>query len=256
MKKSLKITGIIFGVLIILAAFMYVFGWQFLVKMYVNKKYEHINCTAKKFPYGEVPVPNDWKTIECSGMTLKVPNEVYQLHPDDESEVKRRLFADAEKDSNTAVFFLEWTESEFTLVNGSDYAFLEKDIEKAMKSVDYKYPENTYELFDFTFNVTSKDFGIIKHGKSPMFIIAVANMKETAIPAFCADCNELYSFETEKGIGFLSFYGKPRDKANKYSYLVELYDKNNLNRSNSVIVKSTDKETAFKMAESIEIAEE
>ena len=92
MKKSLKITGIIFGVLIILAAFIYVFGLQFLAKMYVNKKYEYINCTAKEFPYGEVPVPDDWKTIEYSGLTLKVPNEVYQLNPDDESEIKRRLF--------------------------------------------------------------------------------------------------------------------------------------------------------------------
>ncbi len=260
MKKALKITGIIFGVLMILAVLTYVFGLQLLAKMYVSKKYEYINCTAKEFPYGEVPVPNDWKTVECSGLTVKVPNEVYQLHPNDESEVKRRIFVDAEKDANTTVLFLEWTdwtETEFTSMFGdSETSFSEKDIEKAMKSIDYKCPENMYEFLDFTFNVTSKDFGVIKHGRSPLFTVAVANMKETLVPAYCADCNEMYSFETEKGIGFLTLYGKPNDKTNKYSYLVELYDKNNFNRSKSLIVKSTDKETAFKIAESIEIADE
>lgn len=256
MKKGLKITGIVVGILFILAALIYVFGLQILAKTYVSKNYEHINCTTKEFPYGEVPVPTDWKTIEWSGMTLKVPNEVYQLSPDDESEVKRRIFADAEKDADTTVLFLEWRETEFTsMVDDSEDSFSQKELEKLMKSVDYKCPENTYEAFDFIFNVTPKDFGIIKHGHSPLFIITVANTKEATIPAFCADCNEFYSFETEKGIGFLTFYGRSRKKE-QYKYLVELYDKNDLNRSNSVIVSSRDKETAFKIAESLEIAEE
>ena len=254
MKKSLKITGIIFGVLIILAVFIYVFGLQFLAKMYVNKKYEYVNCTAKEFPYGEVPVPNDWKTIEYSGLTLKVPNEVYQLYPDDEREIKRRLFADAKKE-NTTVYFSEWiTESEYTFMDEDGLS--EKDIEKAMKSIGYKCPENSYELIDFVYNVTSKDFGIIRHGKSQKFIISVANMKELLIVSSCADCDELYSFETERGIGFLTYYRNPRDVDNKYTYLVQVYDKNNLNRYNLVQIKSTDNETAFKIAESIEIAEE
>lgn len=61
---------------------------------------------------------------------------------------------------------------------------------------------------------------------------------------------------TEKGAGFLTLYGKPNDKTNNYSYYVELYDKNNLNSYCFAIVKSTDKETALKIAETAEIAEE
>lgn len=67
-------------------------------------------------------------------------------------------------------------------------------------------------------------------------------------------CGEVYSFETENAVGFLTLYGAPNEKnKHKYSYLVDLYDKDNLNKSNSVIVKSTDKITALEIAVSAEI---
>ncbi len=70
-------------------------------------------------------------------------------------------------------------------------------------------------------------------------------------------CDEVYSFETENAVGFLMLYGVPNEKnKNRYSYLVDLYDKDNLNKSNSVIVKSADKQTALEIAASAEIAEE
>lgn len=253
MKKALKITGIILCCLIILLILMYVFGFQLIAKIYVNNKYEHINCTAKEFPYDEIQTPENWKTVECEGLTLKVPDEINNLYTDGDSEARKRVFADDEQ--NTTVFFAEKTEHDFSL-ESFDADFLEKDFRKAMKSVDYKYPENTYEFFDMAFNVTSDDFGILKHGKSPLMIIQIADMKEIVYNSETVDCDEVYSFETEYGIGFLSLYGKPNDKQDKYSYIVELYDKDDLNSYCFAIVKSTDKETALKIAETAEFAEE
>ncbi len=264
MKKVLKITGIIVGSLAILVLLADVFGTQLAAKIYVSKKYEHYNCTLSEFPYDEVKTPENWKTIECEGMTLKVPDEIHQLSPDDENSVKRRLFTDAEKNPDTAVMFVEQLEMEFTeLFEGESTYFERSDVEKAMKSAGYEYPKNMYEFYNFVYNVTPKDFGIIKHGKSPMFMISVANSKDTLYGAMTAGshssgvCDEVYSFETENAVGFFMLYGVPSEKnKNKYSYLVELYDKENLNKSNSVIVKSTDKNTALEIAVSAEIAEE
>lgn len=266
MKKVLKITGIIVGSLAILVLLADVFGTQLAAKIYVSKKYEHYNCTLSEFPYDEVKTPENWKTIECEGMTLKVPDEIHQLSPDDENSAKRRLFTDAEKNPDTAVMFVEQLEMEFTeLFEGESTYFERSDVEKAMKSAGYEYPKNMYEFYNFVYNVTPKDFGIIKHGKSPMFMISVANSKDTLYGAMTAGrhlsdadvCGEVYSFETEKAVGFFTLYGVPSEKnKNKYSYLVELYDKENLNKSNSVIVKSTDKNTALEIAVSAEIAEE
>lgn len=257
MKKTLKITSIILGCLMIIAVLVYAFGLQFIVKVYVSNNYEHINCVTKEFPYYEVQIPENWKTIEYEGMTLKVPEEVHQLHPDDEIEAKRKNFSDAEKNPDTTVFFVgKFEEDIISILNSDKYTFVEKDIQKAMKSVDYKYPKNMYELYDCIFNVTSKDFGILKCGKSPLLIITIANTKEMIYNTYTVDCDEVYSFETKNGKGFLSLYGKPNDRINKYSYIIELYDKDNLNKSNSVIVKSTNKETALKIAKSAEIVEE
>ncbi len=253
MKKSLKITGIILGCLMILAVLMYFFGFQLIAKIYVSSKYEHINCTVKEFPYDEIQTPENWKTIECEGLTLKVPEEINNLYPDGESEVKKRCFGDTEK--NTTIFFTEKTEDDFSLAFNA-FVDVEKDIKKSMKSIDYKYPENVYELYDMAFNVTPEDFGTLKHGKSPLLIVQIADMKEIVYSTETADCDEVYSFETENGIGFLTLYGKPNAKTDNYSYYVELYDKNNLNSYCFAIVTSTDKETALKIAETAEIAEE
>lgn len=266
MKKALKITGIILGSLVIFAVFVYAFGFQLLAKLYVNNNYEHINCTLSEFPYDEVNVPENWKTIECEGMTLKIPEGIYQLYPDSETDAKRRLFADAEKNPNTSVMFVGQVEIEFSeTFYGESEIFTKLDVEKAIKSTGYEKPENMYGFYDFIYNVTPKDFGIFKRGKSPMFLIAVASSKETLYSSMTAGrhlsdadvCGEVYSFETKNAVGFLTLYGFPNEKnKNKYSYLVDLYDKDNLNKSNSVIVKSTDKRTALEIAVSAEIAEE
>lgn len=266
MKKVLKITGIILGSLAILVLLADVFGTQLAAKIYVSKKYEHYNCTLSEFPYDEVKAPENWKTIECEGMTLKVPDKIHQLYQDGDSEVKKRFFVDAEENPDTAVMFVEQFEMEFTgLFEGESTYFDRSDIEKAMKSAGYEYPENMYEFYDFIYNVTPKDFGVIKHGKSPMFMISVADSKDTLYGAMTAGrhlsdsdvCGEVFSFETENAVGFFMLYGVPNEKnKNKYSYLVELYDKENLNKSNSVIVKSTDRNTALEIAASAEIAEE
>lgn len=253
MKKSLKITGIILGCLMIIAILVYVFGLQLIAKIYVSSKYEYINCTTKEFPYDEIQTPENWKTIECEGLTLKVPEEINNLYSDGESEAKKRCFGDTEK--NTTIFFKEKTEDDFSLAFNA-FVDVEKDIKKSMKSIDYKCPENVYELYDMAFNVTSEDFGILKHGKSPLLIVQIADMKELVYSTETVDCDEVYSFETENGIGFLTLYGKPNDKTDRYSYLVELYEKDNLNSYCFAIVKSTDKETALKIAETAEIAEE
>lgn len=266
MKKALKITGIIFGSLVILAVFVYAFGFQLLAKLYVNNKYEHINCTLSEFPYDEVNVPENWETIECEGMTLKIPEEIYQIYPDSENDAKRRLFADAEKNPDTSVMFVGQSEIEFSeMFYGESEIFTKSEIEKAINGTGYECPENMYEFYDFIYNVTPKDFGIFKRGKSPMFLIAVAGNKETLYSSMTAGrhlsdtdvCGEVYSFETENAVGFFTLYGFPNEKnKNKYSYLVDLYDKDNLNKSNSVIVKSTNKITALEIAVSAEIAEE
>lgn len=259
MKKALKITGIIFGCLIVLAVFVYAFGFQLAAKIYVEKKYEHYSCSLSEFPYGEIKTPENWKTIECEGMTLKVPEKIHQLYPDGDSDAKQRLFSDAEKNPDTAIMFLEQTEFEFseTFVDESG-SFTKSEIEKAMKNTGYEYPENMYEFYDFIFNVTPKDFGIVKHGKSPLFLISVADSKEILYTSMTAGvCDEVYSFETENAVGFLMLYGVPNEKnKNRYSYLVDLYDKDNLNKSNSVIIKSADKQTTLEIAASAEIAEE
>ncbi len=266
MKKVLKISGIIVGSLAVLVLLAEVFGTQLAAKIYVDKKYKHSNCTLSEFPYDEVKTPENWKTIECEGMTLKVPDEIHQLYKDGDREVKKRLFADADENPDTAVMFVEPYEMEFTeLFEGESTYFDRSDIEKAMKSAGYEYPKNMYEFYDFIYNITPKDFGIVKHGESPMFMISVADSKDTLYGAMTAGkhlsdsdvCGEVFSFETENAVGFFNLYGVPSDKnKNKYSYLVELYDKDNLNKSNSVIVKSTDKVTALEIARSAEIAEE
>lgn len=253
MKKFIKITGIIVGSLVGILLLLCIFVPGLPTYFRVQKQYEYINSTVKPYPYSNVSAPDDYVTIECRGFSVKVPEDVQELYPDETEGAMAGVYSDSEKD--TTLMFLEPTvEANFSLIDGNNPEDLtQEEFEKAMKGIKYKNPENLYEFYDLLFNITPENFSVFRR-KTPAVFNSLAETKDVFYRTRRG--NDIYSYETDNAIGFISLYAQQNESNYCYSYIMELFEKDNLNAQHTIIIYANDLETVQKIANSAELTEE
>ena len=244
MRKWLKITlGTLDGI-----SAAAVLMWAVLpglpVYFYAKKHYQYIDKSIKDEKLVHAEPGENFKKISAYGLSLLVPPDFMPTDPEapnpylftTQNSPKSGIAFMAEKDPNPPAEMYE--EDRFT----------PEEVEKGMKGIDLKKPENNYEFYDLTYRLTADKIRLTKHGTWPFFI-SMAKGKEVLFDAI----DSAYSFETEHGKGFIILYQQPEGKSQNYKIVAELYDKENLNRAAHAIISSPSYELAKQIAYSAEI---
>lgn len=243
MKKILKVTGIIFGSVALLTVLLWAFvpGLPVYILIKTTKDSEILNKTLIANPYTGTEIPADYRRISACGLTVSAPKEVEKFkdkfHIYSDQNGITVLFVDADNVSDSFIF-----------VDTKD-GYSNEDYDRGTCAIKMDKPENNYEMYNMILNVTPADLRITKHGAS-RFLIDLMNSKETLWPSMGL---EGYPFETEHGKGFLFLYAEPHDEMNSYAALVELFDKEHLNRQYSAIIKAPTKEEAMTIASTADV---
>ena len=256
MKRALKISASILGVIILAVLIVFIFFPGLPTYLYAKDKYEYISVVPKEYPYADVKTPESFVETTVFGLTLSLPQELEQKYSDSKS--LEGIYNDPSGESDTAVIFMDNDNlnKEFSLSDSIDDSTAEdkmsvEKFNKAVEKLGLKAPENYYEFFNLVYTASLDDFSIHKHGTSAAFLI-IAEWKEMLYPSYI----EVYPFETDNAVGFIQLYGLPNEKGKSYVMVVELYSKNNLNNSFSAMVASDDFTTVQQIVNSAKLLEE
>lgn len=248
MKKTLKITGIIFGIMIILvvAAALTFPGVPAYFNIKNNCKY--INETAEEYPFYDTAVPEDFTELSDCGITVMAPDGMYRKNPD--SSV--RLYVDAEGDDNSvAINFSETVTHDTFDLTGEDERLTANDLEKYCEAQNISYIDSQYELLNYTINLSIEDFNIHSLKQAVIFNV-FAEMKEIYYPYV----SDIYNFRHGDYVGFVEVLSNGTNKNKTYQWMISLYGGENYSTEYSFWVSSKDKEILKQIVASIEITEE
>lgn len=244
MNKGLKITFGILGGIIGSAALMWAILPGLPAYIYAKNKYSHINQTISDEELIHSKPGADFQEVSVYGLSLKLPPDMVPSKADDPHP---SIYVSQDSPKSAVGFMAEQNpDPPFEMLAENRYT--PEQVETGMRGIDLKKPENNYEFFDLTYRLTPSRFRLTKHGASPFFI-SIAKAKET----FFDEVESVYSFETEKGIGFILLYKLPEGKSKNYKLVTELYDKQNLNRAAHALISSPSYDLAKQIAYSAEI---
>lgn len=147
MKKTLKITGIILGALVIAAIAVIVFFPGLPTYIKVKKNCPHIDETMGIYNDGGEAVPEDFVQTEINGILVSGPADTLC----DDSNL-----CAFKKDNELVVMIIE-SENEPLSYTDESCGFLIDDYRHFFQSLDVEMPETTYESMEFIRNLTAKD---------------------------------------------------------------------------------------------------
>lgn len=244
MKKFFKVTAIVLGSLLTLTFLTWLvvpaFPAYMLVKSRHKDEVELLNYTTAPYTHGDVETPDDFVKVEYEGISVKMPSYMYKKYPDDyeNQDVAERFFVDGEKDKS--VIFIENTDMDFTT---EEY--------EAYKGINYKTPENLYEFYDMIYTVKLDDCSVFKHNSSQAMLALSENK-------YCVSHGTdltVYKIENENAVGFIHMAGHmPKNEKDdeRYWYVIELFDKNDLDVMHTVSVFSKDQQTVWQIVNSVD----
>ena len=255
MRKGIRIfLGILGG--ITAAGFLF---WLFFpglpAYLAVNRICTYRDTVLQDYPFEEKGTPADWVPVAEDGLQLSLPASVKKVERDGLEKLSVKIYANTDvaegENADPKVVFMDNSDlpkMEFIGENG----FTQEQFDRGMRGIRTEKPENNYEFWRILYDVTPKDYNFHKHG-TWRFYYQLMQMKEEMYPAIGGSG---YHFETENAKGFVLNYGKPERANEYYALLIELYDKNDLDRRCSAIVKSKDETMLHQIANSAQIVPE
>lgn len=238
MKKVLKITGVILGVLIIAVIVIAVFFPGLPTYISVKKNCPHIDETIGTYTDHDVEIPEDFIQTKADGVILRGPADALndsQFVPFRKEDELVVMVMESEVDSE---FYTDYTDESLNY-SPSDYRHF-------FKSLDVKMPETTYESMEFIRNLTSKDCLKLR-GTDRKVFEEYADGKEIV-----AEIETIYYYERDGLSGFYcDFIGAGNEK---YTHRKNLM-LNDGNKEWLISVFGNDAETVAQIISSIEIAE-
>lgn len=141
MKKTLKITGIIIGILLIAALVIFIFFPGLPTYFKVKTEYQHINDTISDFE--KVTVPSYFDTYVIKGVKLKVPYD-YSLTKTESglrsSDEKATLYVIESSPTKYTDILDEYSDEEYD--PWEYYEYEEDDYRSFFAAVDDTYPDD------------------------------------------------------------------------------------------------------------------
>ena len=244
MHKGLKIVCCTVGGIAAAAGLLWAILPGLPAYLYAKRHYSHINETICEEELIHSAPGEDFREVSCYGLSLKLPPDMQPNKPDDPNP---NIFVTQDKPKTGLIFMTEKDpDPPFEML--TEKGFTAEQVEKGMRGIDLKKPENNYEFYDLTYRLTAQTFRIGKHGATPFFI-SMAKGKELLFD----EIESVYRYDTEHGKCFLLLYRLPEGKSQNYKLVVELYDRENLNRAAHAMISSPSYDLAKRIAYSAEI---
>lgn len=233
MKKVLKISGIILGVLLIFALAVFIICPGLITYFQVKKDCPNINSTIGTFSGFDVEAPADWTSVTIDGVTVRGPEDA--LYDSDLIPFKKK------GEFTVMVMVSEKTSESFY---DEAFPYSEADYAHFLKKFDKDIVMDGYEGTKFLHELTAKDCLRLR-GKDLKIFREMAEMKE-----ILANIETLSYCEYDGLKGFFSDYGE--GKSEKYRYALWLFG----NEHEYVIrVHSNDEETVYQCLSTVKIGE-
>lgn len=244
MNKGLKITAAVVGGIAVTAGLLWAFLPGLPAYIYAKRNYSHINETISEEALIHSKPGEDFREVSCYGLSLMLPPDMQPSKPDDPHPY---LYVTQDSPKSGIVFMKEQDpDPPFEML--SEKGYTAEQVEKGMRGIDLKKPENNYEFYDLTYRLTAHTFRLGKHGITPFFI-SMAKGKELLFD----EIESAVRYDTEHGKGFLLVYKLPEGSSRNYKLVVELYDRENLNRAAHAMISSPSYDLAKQIAYSADI---
>lgn len=240
MKTEKKVLCAIGAVLVAGTAGLLCFGG----KLYYRKAQKEftdyfLDWNPGEWPYSDKGTLPEGKQLTVNGISLNVPKELEQS-PD--QPVIYKSLSDAGEPEKMVLFAPpeEWGEFTFDDLN----PLLEKRVEKYLHSVGQEMPHNEWDLHELLFTLKSEDGDTCNLIDAGIFYRLEKIKTEMIFPG-----NVHYLIHNPGAVGFVGIV-KPNEETSNYKIFMDLYDPNDKNRSNEVIVTAPDLDTACQIANS------
>lgn len=230
MKKVIKISGIILGIVLVAALAIFIFIPGIFTYHKVKKEYEYIDRTIGTFDGFDVDIPKDFVACTKDDITVMGPedarynSELLPFKSDDlivmVSVLDDETYGDA--------FFDKYSK------------YLKKDYLHFFKKLDIDPPQTSYENVKMLRNLTSKDCLKLR-GKDKKVFLEYAESKEIS------EKMEIISYYEKDGIK--GFFCENPIKA-KYGYALWLFHNE---KQYIVHAYSSDKETAMQILSTVKV---
>ena len=265
MKKALKITGIVLAALVALAiaAVMFTGIVQYII---ISKFVSPMdNIVYSEWPNYDAGTLTEYKTVSYKPendkaafeMTISADIPVDMLGKLDEdgnrgAYTDRVFITDGAPKGNCATVF--FTGSHFTeppKITDDDRAkgVSEKDIDDFCTKELGKQPiRSYYDMLDVIYSADTSKCNVLSKKETTFYMLF-----GTYRAVLCSEPDEeiVYHFEKENIRGFITEY-----KNEQYSVYVNVFDRNDLNTEYSILVSAPDKETVYKIVNSIRLETE
>lgn len=234
MKKAIKISCIILGIVLVAALAIFIFVPGIFTYHKVKKEYQYIDRTIGTFDGFDVDIPKDFVAYTKDGITVMGPEDARynsDLLPF-KSDYLNVIVSVLDDETYGDAYFDEYSK------------YLKKDYLHFFKKLGIDPPQTSYENVKMLRNLTSKDCLKLR-GKDKKVFLEYAETKETVEKV------ETISYYEKDGIkGFFTEMSSAGAKKMKYSYALWLFHNE---KQYIVHAYSSDKETAMQILSTVEI---
>ena len=247
MNKLVKAILISIAAVIICVLCAFIFFPGSLAKFYISHTdyYYNIDQTMGEYEHYGEKAPDSFREISALGTVLSIPDDAERMS-EDTSDRKYYVFK-----SDEDKLKVNFVKNE-TLHYARYVWLLELENDESIKNelACFKNSDcalNNYEQTAFIRNFTLDSIKTMGRG---VFINSIKYGTEKRVTC---DYEQSWNYENDGAVGFVDFYGC---KDGIYSYVLALYDKNDLNDVHVIKIESADEEKIWQIIDSAKIKTE
>ncbi len=226
---SLVVAAVLAAIIIIAVFFP---GFPVLMKL--KGSFKNKNSIPETYSYYDTQVPQDFIEISEYGLSLRVPPHVERTDPD--STVKKYTGAD-----DIIIIFTEPDDGGFSLSEALP-GFTESELDDFFSTSSIERPDSTYDYYNVIYNLNMDSFDVKNRSNAEIFQ-KLAEQKDDMFPDI-----QLYNYSAGSLTGFIENLHVPDADADNYSWMLHLYDTDNLDVEYSVFISAADVEIVKQIA--------
>ncbi|MBR5166377.1 MAG: hypothetical protein IKW87_12600 [Ruminococcus sp.] len=226
---------------------------------------------TESYPYADIEVPESFKECSIKGIDFEAPDGLFWMYPEETEGLKSGILVDNDDIEKRELLLCVMDKGEPEEENGPDIdhfrevGFFDKRMNKGLKKLGYEPPENYHDMI-----FLCETFDYKKCNKlSPSEVNAtykLMELKAIMVPAMLlykgVSGDESYTEDVEAERYYFdngnmkSFVSEFINDHGAYELNLEVYDVNDLDNRQNVIILSKDPEVARQIAKTVQIAED
>lgn len=250
MKKAMKITLIAVCSLAALALIAFLTFGGLPAKKSAARDFAFVDLTISDYPYADLQVPEDYVSLEKSGLTLMIPPELHVKDDSDPESLRSQLYF-TEDDNRWSVIVQEPYNFGALELASPENELTDSLLRDFTDSINMPPVEDWYSFYDLIYHMDLDDCNIHSFRQANTFY-ALAAIKEAVLPSF----EECWAWHPADGDGFIQVLRTPEiEGAERYGIVAKQFAPNDRNVSHDVLISAPTLEECCAIANSIRIAQ-